>query len=348
LLGSLLAVCVIGAGLIAAGPLSAQLPASTAVVSAIAKAPAHTLTAARTHAVVPRGSWQKDKLVRKSQKNWYRLELTSRSYVYTLLGSLPANYNLGLYDDAGKVIAKSDRGKLRPETVGRTLTPGTYFLRVASTSGSSASKKYALLVKVVPASATVGVLTARVDNSGLVVGDLVNVSKRRLTVAYLDVTFYGSHGKLLRRYRDTFNELFIPMAAGARVPFKASTSDVPESVLKKTTRVTAVPRWSVMEPRSAPKLSVSHVKRTNVHHTGWTEIKVKGRIHNASNRTVEYAIAVFEVHDKRGVLLGLETDFHRLPSKATKTFRTDYFSWTSNPATTVKAFETVDVVPDPE
>lgn len=256
-------------------------------------------------------------------------------------------YNLRLYDDTGKVLSKSDRGALRPETVGRSLNPGTYYVRVASTRGSDARKNYALQVRVVRASATVGVLTARIDNSDAVVGDLVNVSKKTLTVAHMDVSLYGANGRLLRRLSNTNNQLWIPMAPGSRAPFKASLS-VPDAVLRKTKRVVIVPQWSVMPTKSAAKLSVSHVQRTNQHHTGWTDVQVTGQIHNNSSRAVPSASAVLEVHDKRGVLIGLEPDFRQVPGHATRKFRMSYFSLTSNPTTSVKVFETVDVVPDPE
>src|SRR5690242_19211720 len=155
--GLLFIAALIGGGLTTAAPAGAE-PARTGAVVGASAAPAHSLRAARTHAVVKRNSWRRDVLVRKSQQNWYRLNLTSRSYVYSLLGSLPANYNLRLYDDAGEVLGKSHRKGLRPETVGRSLDPGTYYLRVASTKGSSRSKKYALLVRVVPGGSRLGIL----------------------------------------------------------------------------------------------------------------------------------------------------------------------------------------------
>jgi hypothetical protein len=344
--GLLVVAGLVGGGLTTAAPAGAETGRPDVVSSSAA--PAHSLRAARTHAVVKRNSWRRDVLVRKSQQNWYRLNLTSRSYVYSLLGSLPANYNLRLYDAAGKVLRKSNRKGMRPETVGRILGPGTYFLRVASTKGSSRNKKYALLVRVVPGGSRLGILTARVDNSGLVVGDLVNTSKQTLVAGHMDVSFYGSNGKLLRRYRDNFNHLWISVAPGHRAPFHAATIDVPDSVLKKTTRVSVVPLVSVLPTRSAAKLSVSKVKRKNVHHSGWTDVKVTGRINNKGSRAVPSATAVLEVHDKRGVLIGLEEDEHRVPAHAHRKFTMAHFSWTANPATSVRVFEMTGTLPDPE
>jgi hypothetical protein len=125
--------------------------------------------------------------------------------------------------------------------------------------------------------------------------------------------------------------------------------DVPKSVLKKTKRVVVVPQWSVIPARSA-KLSVSHIKRTNQHHKGWTDVKVTGRIHNNSSRAVKYPTAVLEVHDKRGVLIGLERtwDPPRIAAHGTQKFALSYFSYTANPTTNVKVFEILDTVPDPE
>jgi hypothetical protein len=344
----LVAACLIGAGFTTGGSAAAE-PIETSLAASTSTAPAHNLADARTHPVVPRNSWHHDVLARHSQQNWYRLELTSRSYLYTLLGALPANYNLRLYNDAGKLLSKSERGALLPETVGRSLDAGTYFLRVASTRGSDPRKSYQLLVRVVGASATGGVLTARIDNADGVVGDVVNVSNRTLTATFLDVSFYGANGKLLRRISDSFNTLWIPMAPGSRAPFKMYF-DVPKSVLKKTKRVAVVPKWSAIPARSAAKLSVSHAKRTNQHHQGWTDVKVTGRIRNNSSQAVKYPVAVLEVHDKRGVMIGLERtwDLRRIAAHGTRKFALSYFSYTANPTTRVKVFEILDTVPDPE
>ncbi len=83
-------------------------------------------------------------------------------------------------------------------------------------------------------------------------------------------------------------------------------------------------------------------------HTGWTEVNVTGRIHNRSGRVVPVATAVAGFYDQRGVLIGVEQADRRVPAGATRTFRTSYFSLTSNPPTSVKAYETLSVVPDPE
>ncbi len=258
-----LAAGLIGAGLTLAGPVASEpitAEIGTAAVVRTTAVPAHNLHDARTHAVVPVNSWQQDVLSRSSQKNWYRLKISSRSYVHTLLGSLPANYNLRLYNASGTLLSSSDRGSLRSEKVARMLKAGTYYLRVGSTKGAAAGKKYALLVRVVRAGSTVGVLTAKVGNSDMVVGDFVNVSKQTMTVGHVNLTFYGAKGKVLRRLSDTNNRLWIPMAPGARAPFNVSTGNVPESVLRKTKRVVVVPRWSVMPTRTAAKLSVSHLE----------------------------------------------------------------------------------------
>jgi hypothetical protein len=343
----LIAAVLAAAGSAVAGPARFTAVSAVSAVSAAAVAPAHSLAAAKTHAVIHRNAWQHDTLASHSQQNWYRLRLTSRSEVYTLLGALPANYNLRLYDYDGKVLGTADRGALQSETLGRILKAGTYFVRVASTSGASASKSYALLVRVVPSSETVGVLTAHVGTSGDVVGDLVNVSSQTLVVAEMDVTFYDANGKLLRRYDhlSTFSSLWIPMVPGARAPFDALPANVPQSILNKATRVVVVPWWHSVTARSAPSLTVSAVKHTSHSRNGSTWADYTGRIYNGSSRTVPLATAVVEGRDNRGVLVGLAQDSQRVTTHATRSFSTTYWNWHPNLFFSVKGFETVDSVP---
>ena len=306
-------------------------------------APAHSLASARKHTAVGHSSWQHDTLASHSQQNWYRLTLTSRGYVYGLLGTLPADYNLRLYAGNGTLLTSSDHGGTQVETVGRTVNAGTYFLRVATSHGSSARTKYSLLVRVVPATETIGILTAHVGRVGDVVGDMVNVSSQSLTVAMMDVAYYDSAGHLLRKYNhlSTYNALWIPMAPGARMPFDALTSNVPQSVQKKATRIVLTPYWSTATARTPAPLTVSSVRRVTRTHAGLTETYYTGRIHNASSRTLPLAAAVVEARDSRGVLVGVAHSTQRLTSHATGSFSVGFLNWQAHLSYTVKGFETV-------
>lgn len=184
--GSLAVTSLTASGVAVAGP---SRPSATATTP-----PAHSLSSARKHAAVGHSSWQHDTLSSHTQQNWYRLTLTSRGYVYGLLGTLPADYNLRLYASNGTLLTSSDHGGTQVETVGRTVSAGTYFLRVASSHGSSARTRYSLLVRVVPTTETIGMLTAHVGRVGDVVGDMVNVSNQLLIVALMDVAYYDSTG----------------------------------------------------------------------------------------------------------------------------------------------------------
>src|SRR3954452_4736514 len=126
---TLAVVSVTVAALASAGPATAQ-PERPRAASTTANNPAHSLAAARTHEPVKKNSWKHDTLARHTPQNWYRVSLTSRIYLYSLLGNLPADYNLRLYDDTGKLLSSSDRSKVNAETIGRMLNPGTYFVRV--------------------------------------------------------------------------------------------------------------------------------------------------------------------------------------------------------------------------
>jgi hypothetical protein len=322
-----------------AGPATAQ-PERPRIS---ASGPAHSLADARTHAAVKQNAWQHDTLARHSQQNWYRVTLTTRSYLYSLLGSLPADYNLRLYDDAGKVLNTSDHTKTNAETIGRRLASGTYFVRVASTHGASARTKYSLLLRTVPVTATIGVLTAHVGNANTVTGDLVNLSDQWQAVPRMDVKLYDRDGKLLRRKREADNLIsWIPTAPGARVPFSLLV-DVPYSILNKTVRVVAVPKWDTMTTRTPVALTVSDVTRVYHHRNGLTWVDFTAKVHNPSSRRLPLATAVVEARDNRGVLVGADSlSGPSLPAHSTRTYRGTYYNLDPHLHLRVKAFEYTD------
>jgi hypothetical protein len=152
-----LAVVGLAAGVMAPGEQSADAgdPAIGTAVSTttppapiIKAAPAHSLPAVLSHPELPKNSARHDTLSSHAPQNWYRFALPARSDVEVQLSSLPADYNLRLYDGTGRKLLSSDRARKQAETVSRTLSAGTYFVRVASSRGAYGKAEYTLLVKV--------------------------------------------------------------------------------------------------------------------------------------------------------------------------------------------------------
>lgn len=73
--------------------------------------------------------------------DYFRLNLASRTNMTIGLSNIPANcdYDLGLCDYSGNLIANSAYGGTTPENIPIVLEAGTYYIKVYSYSGSSSS-----------------------------------------------------------------------------------------------------------------------------------------------------------------------------------------------------------------
>jgi len=83
-------------------------------------------------------------------EDWFRFELTGESNINVQLTSLPADYDLYLYDTDGVLLEASERRGQREERIIRKRQPaGFYYVRVVGYQGAwSAEKSYLLRFKV--------------------------------------------------------------------------------------------------------------------------------------------------------------------------------------------------------
>ncbi|GLY27892.1 hypothetical protein Kisp02_12570 [Kineosporia sp. NBRC 101731] len=293
---------------------------------------------------MPANSWQKSTIRSKSQRNWYRVNLKTRGYLYALLGSLPADYNLRLYDAKGKQLNVSDRAGTKPESIGRMLDAGTYYLLVGSSKGHSKSN-YELMARVVPRSATIGVLTQRLARtSNHAVGEIVNVSDSWLEVVQMDVSLYDSRGKLLKKYKKQSNHPWIPIAPGARVHYSAFVERAP--YFERAASVKVVPHWQEQTVRTRVGLKVSGLKKTTTRVYGggaWSDVDWSVKVTNTSSRTAHDVNVFLEGRDKRGVVVDIVDGIWQpnLAPGATKKFVVSHSGRRSTPVHyTVRAYET--------
>ena len=76
------------------------------------------------------GSWTVRELLHSGDNDYWSFTLTAASDVTIVLDELPTDYDLELYDASGSRIAYSWRAYSYPETINRSLEPGTYIARV--------------------------------------------------------------------------------------------------------------------------------------------------------------------------------------------------------------------------
>jgi hypothetical protein len=143
----------------------------------------------------------KERLHSKADQDWFRYDITRRTRAVVTLGSLPANYNLAVYRADGTRVALSDHAGKGFERVYFTATPGTYFVRVASTKGSSRAR-YRLWLRTLTGRLALQSFTVPKINSGypFIVAEFVNTTGDWLEVAgSMVVNSMAADGRLLQR-----------------------------------------------------------------------------------------------------------------------------------------------------
>ena len=78
----------------------------------------------------------------------YRFVITTGGTITLTLTTLPANYNLRLVNSAGTILNTSQNSGTNNETISRSITPGTYFVRVYGTNNSTFNATSCYTVRV--------------------------------------------------------------------------------------------------------------------------------------------------------------------------------------------------------
>jgi hypothetical protein len=180
---------LVGLGL-AAGP-AAALPSPER---------ADTLTQARDDAAIAVGRVVRERLHAATDQDWFRYDITRRGRAVVVLGSVPANYNLAVYRADGSRVARSDHAGKGFERIYFTAVPGTYYVRVASTKGSSRAR-YRLSVRTLTDTLALQSYTVPAVNSGypFVVAEFVNTTGKWLRVNSVGLNSIAADGSTLQR-----------------------------------------------------------------------------------------------------------------------------------------------------
>jgi hypothetical protein len=180
----------VGLGL-AAGP-------ATAVTSTER---ADTLDQARDDAAIAVKQVINERLNSSGDKDWFRYVIAGRTRAVVTLGSLPANYNLAVYREDGSRVAVSDHSGKGFERIYFTASAGTYYVRVASTKGSS-NAPYRLWLRTLTGPLALQSYTVPPVDSDypFIVAELVNTTGNWLRVAgSMVVNSMSADGRLLQR-----------------------------------------------------------------------------------------------------------------------------------------------------
>ena len=270
--------------------------AALALAAGTAAAPAEASTASSPTSITV-NRWVSGSLRSAAETDWYAFTLPGRAYVSVVLGDLPRNYNLALYDAAGTRLARADHAGTRFEAVDRVLPAGTYRVRVGSTSGSS-STAYSLIARSVSAP-RVATLTARL-HEGRVVGELVNASERWALVGRATATYYAADGRRLGSFGPDYLEVWFVVPPHGKVPFNLPLLQT--IVPRGTARVSVTPEVSFVADRTRPALTTSAVTRTKRFDKGIVFVRTTASVRNGSARAVRTTL-LDRAYNRRGVLV---------------------------------------------
>jgi hypothetical protein len=234
----------------AQGRRSARIAATMAVLmgtavlglagpaAAVATERADTLGQAQDDTAVGTKQVIKERLHAASDQDWFRYVITQRTRAVVTLGSLPANFNLAVYRADGSRVARSDHARKGFERIYFTATPGTYYVRVASTKGSS-SARYRLWLRTLSAPLALQSYSVAAVNSGypFIVAEFVNTTGKWLRVHDILVNSIAADGRQIHRDALALQQGFVAPYGLMHV---ASSTGLPKPAGHDHYQVTAV------------------------------------------------------------------------------------------------------------
>ncbi|HEY7969704.1 MAG TPA: FxLYD domain-containing protein, partial [Candidatus Limnocylindrales bacterium] len=260
--------------------------------------------------------------------DWIRFSVTSTRWYRFVAGNLPVDAVMTLYHGCSTALASSNAAGTHWEEILRSMTPGTYALRIASVGGAQSATPYRWQVQAL--SGTTPLLTSRSISTSSIryVGDVFNTSTSPRSIT-IKATMYSASGKVLKSV--TTHPLVTILGVRARSPFVVSTSrPAGLSYIRLTVTSTSASRatrlLSVAGTASAPTPST------------W---KINGTITNSSSTTARNVAYIAEIYDSFGSTINA-TASGASPSTLARgrktTFSVTFSGLTATPsATTLRA-----------
>ena len=105
-------------------------------------------------AVIPANTDVKGLINPSGDNDYYRFVITTGGTATLTLTTLPANYNLRLYNSSGSLLQSSTSSGTNPETITRTFTAGTYYARVNGNNSNAFNATNCYTLRVALGTAT--------------------------------------------------------------------------------------------------------------------------------------------------------------------------------------------------
>ena len=164
------------------------------------------------------GAWFGGTTRSATDVDWFRFSLATAQAVQVLLGDLPNDASLRLYQGCSTLLATSDHSGTAPEEIIRRLGAGTYSVRIAGHGGFDVTRPYQARIRLLGSSPVALSFDDTASAGRLrIAGELLNASSTRLGPITVRARLFDAQGHLLGTWtRAAYVPVLDPLA---RSPF---------------------------------------------------------------------------------------------------------------------------------
>ncbi len=266
--------------------------------------------------------------------DWFRYRLSSTTAVSVTLGSLPADYDLTVFDSTGRARGTSTRKGRTFDEAWVRLPAGDVLVRVTRKRGATAGT-YALRLRTFSPRVHV-VSVRRTDVINNAVGEYYNATGRWCVVSELKVEWLDARGRLVHR-EWTYTTPNTWLAPWSRLPFLVRGS----TTMAQARRVAAVRiTATVSTADTPPKLPALTARVTR---RGGDDGYYRGTVSTTSRTAVrDVRVYVAEYDPSLGTLMavGFSESSYTLPGRGSRQWRGEpYGVPPRSPLTVVRAYQ---------
>jgi hypothetical protein len=257
----------------------------------------NTFLEARDSASLAHGAWVKERLSSAGDQDWFRYAVPAAAKVNVVVGGLPENYTLEVYDTIGTKIATSTHGGTQFERVLVNARAGSLYARVVSGAGRyDPNRDYLVQFRTLPKALVVNsaFATRRADGRLDVVADIYNNAGVFVRMPTVRVEFLDAAKRVVGRDLLALTIMDIPPNGSSKV---VSPTIVRTPAGYAGIRVT--PEWSPGPVFTPAKLTVSGL-RTSVAANGVPTYT--GTVTTSSTTVVDNAVLDVSQYDAFGRL----------------------------------------------
>ncbi len=243
-------------------------------------------------AVAPANQWISGTFAKTNDADWYRFTMSSAGRIRIVLGDLTTGGRLDLYSGCSTLLQSSDRAGNGAEEIIRSLSAGTYAVKLSG-SGTGATPPYVVRLRKLPASVHILSTKVRIEGGTLrLIGELYNNTTRTVGSTKVTAKLYNASNVLLAT-RTAYADLSY-LTVGARAPFRI-VGALPAGYDHAVYTISATPTTRLI---GAPKPTT-----TTNGQNGSGQYVVAGTVKNPYTKTVTTLWVAVTLYDTRSGVL---------------------------------------------